>query len=133
MLRTGSNISHSSGRIKEKLVGRVFLLFWENDRAAITIISWGFGGGLGGGGWVLWAPSGSRAEPKPRKVFWIFIVFSHKNVLNKNRFERNKSRKYTVFPMVKVIIRFSATEFRKFNIFWRKIKVVVYIRLLSQF
>ena len=36
---------YENGRNKGKLAGRFFLLFWENDRAAITIISWGFGGG----------------------------------------------------------------------------------------
>ena len=38
------DLSHlNSGWNKEKLAGWFFLLFWENDRAAITIISWGFG------------------------------------------------------------------------------------------
>ena len=66
---------YENGRNKGKLAGQFFLLFWENDRAAITIISWGFGG---------------CCEP-----LRIFIVFPHENVLNKNQLERNKSRKYT--------------------------------------
>ena len=33
-----------SGWNKEKLAGRYFLLFWENDCTAIAINSWGFGG-----------------------------------------------------------------------------------------
>ena len=70
MLRTGSNISHSSGQIKEKLVGRVFLLFWENDRAAITIISWGFGGEG-----VLWAPSADPGQSRSPGKFFEFSLY----------------------------------------------------------
>ena len=85
----------TSGQNKEKLAGRVFLLHWENDRAAIAIISWGFRGGM------LSAPQRVQGRAlvefvaKPQKMFGIFFAFPHENVLNKNQFERNKSHKYT--------------------------------------
>ena len=42
------DLSHlNSGWNKEKLAGWFFLLFWEDNHAAITIISWGFGRGGG--------------------------------------------------------------------------------------
>ena len=51
------------------------------------------------------------------KIFGIFIVFPHENVLNKNQFREIISEIWIVFPMVKVIIRFLAMEFRELNIF----------------
>ena len=65
---------YENGRNKGKLAGRFFLLFWENDRAAITIISWGFGG-------CCEPLRRARTEPwwglgqSPSKFFWFSLYF----------------------------------------------------------
>ena len=47
------------------------------------------------GGWGIQGRTLLRFGAKAQKIVWVFIVFPHENVLNKNQFEGNKSRKYT--------------------------------------
>ena len=64
----------NSGRNKDKLAGRIFLLFWENDRVAIAIIK-----GLGDTATRQRIQGRALAGfgAKLRKMFAIFVVFLH--------------------------------------------------------